>query len=78
MTVLTDVIALTDGIRLETMNTSMLIDATAPWSLALYIAFAVTLFPDDPSEHSAADTTPRGGRAADGNEIDIVFAHGRL
>ena len=35
-----DMRALFDGIPLETMNTSMTINATAPWLLALYIAVA--------------------------------------
>jgi (2R)-ethylmalonyl-CoA mutase len=35
-----DMRALMDGIPLETMNTSMTINATAPWLLALYIALA--------------------------------------
>ncbi len=35
-----DMAALFDGIPLETMNTSMTINATAPWLLALYIAVA--------------------------------------
>jgi len=35
-----DMHALFDGIPLETMNTSMTINATAPWLLALYIAAA--------------------------------------
>ncbi len=35
-----DMRALMDGIPLETMNTSMTINATAPWLLGLYIALA--------------------------------------
>ncbi len=35
-----DMRALMEGIPLETMNTSMTINATAPWLLALYIALA--------------------------------------
>ncbi len=35
-----DMRALLEGIPLETMNTSMTINATAPWLLALYIALA--------------------------------------
>jgi (2R)-ethylmalonyl-CoA mutase len=35
-----DMRALFDGIPVETMNTSMTINATAPWLLALYIAVA--------------------------------------
>ncbi len=35
-----DMRALMDGIPLETMNTSMTINATAPWLFALYIALA--------------------------------------
>jgi (2R)-ethylmalonyl-CoA mutase len=35
-----DMRTLMDGIPLETMNTSMTINATAPWLLALYIALA--------------------------------------
>src|SRR5687768_10773816 len=35
-----DMRALFDGIPLDTMNTSMTINATAPWLLALYIAVA--------------------------------------
>jgi (2R)-ethylmalonyl-CoA mutase len=35
-----DMRALLDGIPLETMNTSMTINATAPWLFALYIALA--------------------------------------
>src|SRR5918993_593826 len=35
-----DMRALFDGIPLDTMNTSMTINATAPWRLALYIAVA--------------------------------------
>jgi (2R)-ethylmalonyl-CoA mutase len=35
-----DLRALFDGIPLETMNTSMTINATAPWLLALYVALA--------------------------------------
>ena len=35
-----DMRALFEGIPLETMNTSMTINATAPWLLALYIAVA--------------------------------------
>lgn len=35
-----DMRALFDGIPLETMNTSMTINATAPWLLALYVAVA--------------------------------------
>jgi (2R)-ethylmalonyl-CoA mutase len=35
-----DMRALMDGIPLETMNTSMTINATAPWLLALYVALA--------------------------------------
>ena len=35
-----DMRALFDAIPLETMNTSMTINATAPWLLALYIAVA--------------------------------------
>ncbi|HEV2604476.1 MAG TPA: protein meaA [Microvirga sp.] len=37
---ISDMRALFDGIPLETMNTSMTINATAPWLLALYIAVA--------------------------------------
>ncbi len=37
---LDDMAALLDGIPLERMNTSMTINATAPWLLALYIAVA--------------------------------------
>jgi (2R)-ethylmalonyl-CoA mutase len=40
VTHLGDMRALMDGIPLETMNTSMTINATAPWLLALYIALA--------------------------------------
>src|SRR5712672_94933 len=35
-----DMMALFEGIPLERMNTSMTINATAPWLLALYIAAA--------------------------------------
>ena len=35
-----DMRALFDGIPLEAMNTSMTINATAPWLLALYVAVA--------------------------------------
>ncbi len=40
VTHLGDMRALMEGIPLETMNTSMTINATAPWLLALYIALA--------------------------------------
>jgi (2R)-ethylmalonyl-CoA mutase len=40
VTHLGDMRTLMDGIPLETMNTSMTINATAPWLLALYIALA--------------------------------------
>ena len=43
-----DMRALFDGIPLERMNTSMTINATAPWLLALYVAVA---------EEQGADTT---------------------
>src|SRR6202012_4420671 len=35
-----DMLALFDGLPLDRMNTSMTINATAPWLLALYIAAA--------------------------------------
>ena len=35
-----DMLALMDGLPLDRMNTSMTINATAPWLLALYIAAA--------------------------------------
>src|SRR5690348_8321409 len=35
-----DMRALFDGIPIEKMNTSMTINATAPWLLALYVALA--------------------------------------
>ena len=37
---LDDVVALFDGLPLDRMNTSMTINATAPWLLALYVATA--------------------------------------
>ncbi len=40
ITSITDMLTLFDGIPLEQMNTSMTINATAPWLLALYIAVA--------------------------------------
>ena len=40
ITSITDMATLFDGIPLEQMNTSMTINATAPWLLSLYIAVA--------------------------------------
>jgi (2R)-ethylmalonyl-CoA mutase len=47
-----DMRALFDGIPLETMNTSMTINATAPWLMALYVAVA---------EEQGADVTKLQG-----------------
>ncbi len=47
-----DMRALFDGIPLDTMNTSMTINATAPWLLALYVALA---------EERGTDTTKLNG-----------------
>src|SRR6201992_2354121 len=47
-----DMRALFDGIPIEKMNTSMTINATAPWLLALYVAAA---------EEQGADTTKLAG-----------------
>jgi (2R)-ethylmalonyl-CoA mutase len=48
-----DMRALFDGIPLEKMNTSMTINATAPWLLSLYIAAA---------EEQGADRAPTSSR----------------
>jgi (2R)-ethylmalonyl-CoA mutase len=49
-----DMRTLFEGIPLETMNTSMTINATAPWLLALYVAVAEEQgAPAPPSGHDA-------------------------
>ena len=52
-----DMTALLDGIPLETMNTSMTINATAAWLLALYVAAAEQQGADRPSSRARRRTT---------------------
>ena len=52
-----DMRALFDGIPLEAMNTSMTINATAPWLLALYVAAAEEQGADVGSSRAPSRTT---------------------
>ena len=52
-----DMRALFDGIPLEAMNTSMTINATAAWLLALYVAAAEEQGADSPSSRAPCRTT---------------------
>ena len=65
-----DMRALFDGIPLATMNTSMTINATAPWLLALYIAVA--------DEQGAPRDTPAGHDAERHHQGVSLARHLRL